>query len=69
MLRLGLDDRTNPPRGSHRYRALRDHDAPAVHRAPDVPRGGEHVLQVGGTVVAGRRSYRDEDDSGRAHRP
>ena len=62
VLGFGLDHLADPPRGPHGYRALRDHDTLAVHRAPDVPGGRQHVLQIGRTVFVLRCSHRDEDD-------
>ena len=51
-----------------RHRALVDDDLVAVHRAADVARDAEHVLQVGGAVLALRRADGDEDDLDAADR-
>ena len=49
--------------GAHRHGALVDDDLVAVHRAGDVARHAEHVLQVGGAVFALWRADGDEDDA------
>ena len=51
-----------------RHRALVDDDLVAVHRAADLARGRQHVLQIGRPVLARRRADGDEDDVGLAHR-
>ena len=53
--------------GPDRHSALIDDDGVLVHRAADVARNAEHMLQVGGAVLALRRANGDEDDLGRAY--
>ena len=52
-------------RRADRHGALVDDDGVLVHRAADVARHGEHVLQIGRAVLALRRADGDEDDLGR----
>ena len=48
--------------------ALGDDDLGRVHAAPDRPRHVEHVLEVRGPILVGRRADGDEYDLGALHR-
>jgi hypothetical protein len=62
LVQLLVDDGTHTLRGADGHRRLVDDHLEAVHRAADVARRFEHVLQVGGTVLVGRCAHRDELD-------
>ena len=61
---LLANDLAHPLCRSGRHRALVDDDLVAVHRLADLLGHGEHMLQVGGPVLACRRADGDEHDVG-----
>ena len=54
--------------GADRHGALVDDDLVAVHRPRHVARDGEHMLQIGRSVLGLRRAHGDEDDLRPPHR-
>ncbi len=57
-----VDHAAHALRGADRHRRLVDDHLVARHVAADVARRFEHVLQIGGAVLVGRRADRDELD-------
>ena len=62
MRGFARDDRADLLGGADRHRALVDDDSVAVHRPADVAGDAQHVLEIGGAVLALRRADGDEDD-------
>ena len=62
MRGLAADDLADLGGRPDRDGALVDDDLVAVHRAREIPRHVEHVLEVGRPVFAGGRAHGDEDD-------
>ena len=62
MRRLTGDGGVNLFRGAHRHRALVDDDHVLGHRATDVARHVEHMLQIGRPILTLRRADGDERD-------
>ncbi len=65
---VGLDLGADLRRGAHGHRALGDDDLLAVHGLADGACHRQHVLEVGGAVLAGGRAHGDEDDVRGPHR-
>jgi hypothetical protein len=55
-----LHRRAHPVGGADRHRALVDDDLVVGHVLADAARGGQHVLEIGRSVLVGRRADADE---------
>ena len=54
--------------GAHGHRALVDYDLVVRHQAADIACRGQHILQVGRTILVGRRADGDELQRAMRHR-